>query len=76
MIITNFEQAYEKLNEVSTNLECLENNVESELAFSLDELRKVYNMVDGNDLHTKAYFKRVMHDLNVILTNVREKGFY
>ena len=76
MIITNFEQAYEKLNEVSTNLECLENNVESELAFSLDELRKVYNMVDGNDLHTKAYFKRVMHDLNVILTNVREKGYY
>ena len=74
--VYNYESAVEKLDEVSTNLERLEENVTFELSFSLEELRKVYNMTPANEIYMRAYFKRVLKDLERINKEVQEKGFY
>lgn len=74
--VYNYESAVEKLDEVSTNLERLEENVTFELSFSLEELRKVYNMTPANEIYMRSYFKRVLKDLERINKEVQEKGFY
>ena len=74
--ISNYEHAMEKLNEISNNLDSLEDSLEKELGYQLSELRNVYNMTPAKEIHMRRYFKDVLTGLEAVLRDVREKGYY